>query len=293
MGQRGTRDRLRIALQSSGRLTRESLELLRHAGLEFEEHDRRLVAPCRNFPLDLLFVRDDDIPEYVQDGVVDLGIVGRNTVWEAGAEVEVVQELGFGYCQLVLAVPETSPVRRVEELAGLRIATSYPRSLRRFLGERRIEARVVEIRGGAEAAPALDVADAICDLVSTGSTLRLNDLRPVATLFESQAVLVAHVGTWADPERGATIRRLAVRFDAYLTARRVRYVMLNAPRSALDELRRILPGLRSPTVIPLADPEMVAVHAAVEEEIFWDVLEQLKAAGGSEILVLSVEKMMR
>jgi len=269
------------------------VELLRHAGIEFEEHNRRLLAPCRNFPLDLLFVRDDDIPEYVQDGVVDLGIVGRNTVWEAGAEVEVVQELGFGYCQLVLAVSETSSVRCLEQLTGLRIATSYPRSLHCFLAKSRIEARVVPIRGGAEAAPALGVADAICDLVSTGSTLQLNDLRPIATLFESQAVLVAQPGALAEPERGSTIRRLAARFDAYLTARRIRYVMLNARRSALDEVRRILPGLRSPTVIPLADPEMVAVHAAVEEEIFWDVLERLKAAGGSEILVLSVEKMMR
>ncbi len=287
------KDRLRIALQSAGRLTRESTEVLRHAGLEFEEHDRRLIAPCRNFELDILFVRDDDIPEYVQDGVVDLGIVGWNTVCESGARVEMVQELAFGYCQLVVAVPRASTARSVRDLAGLRIATAYPRTLRGFLSEQGVEAQVIQIRGGAEVAPTLDLADAICDLVSTGSTLKINDLRPVATLLESQAVLVAHPSSLADERRAAAIRRLWVRIDAYLTARRLRYVMLNCPRSALDAVRSVLPGLRSPTVIPLADPEMVAVHAAVEEEVFWDVLERLKEAGGSDILVLSIEKMMR
>lgn len=286
-------DRLRIALQRSGRLTRESTDLLRHTGLEFEEHDRRLLAPCRNFDLDILFVRDDDIPEYVQDGVVDLGIVGWNTVQEAGAKVVLLQELRFGYCALLVAVPQASPVQSVGELAGLRIATAYPRSLGAFLRERGVDARVVEIRGGAEVAPALDVADAICDLVSTGSTLRINDLRPLATIFESQAVLAAHPASLADERRAERIRRLGVRIDAYLTARRLRYVMLNAPTDALEKVRTILPGLRSPTVIPLADPGMVAVHAAVDEEVFWDVLERLKAAGGTDILVLSVEKMMR
>lgn len=292
MGRRQN-DRLRIALQGSGRLTRESTELLHHAGLEFEEHDRRLLAPCRNFELDILFVRDDDIPEYVQDGVVDLGIVGWNTVRESGAEVEVLEELRFGYCTLLIAVPRTSSVRSVKELSGLRIATAYPRSLAGFLGEHGVEAQIVEIRGGAEVAPALDVADAICDLASTGSTLRINDLRSLATIFESQAVLVANAGSLADPSRRGGIHRLRVRIDAYRTARRLRYVMLNAPTEALDRIRAVLPGLRSPTVIPLADPGMVAVHVAVDEEVFWDVLERLKEAGGSDILVLPVEKMMR
>lgn len=292
MGRRQN-DRLRIALQSSGRLTRESTELLHHAGLEFEEHDRRLLAPCRNFELDILFVRDDDIPEYVQDGVVDLGIVGWDTVRESGAEVEVLEELRFGYCALLVAVPRTSTVRSVKDLARLRIATAYPRSLARFLGEQGVEAEVVEIRGGAEVAPALDVAEAICDLASTGSTLRINDLRPLATIFESQAVLIANADSLADPPRKEGIRRLRVRIDAYLTARRLRYVMLNAPMEALERILAVLPGLRSPTVIPLADRGMVAVHAAVDEEVFWDVLERLKEAGGSDILVLPVEKMMR
>lgn len=286
-------DRLRIAVQSNGRLTDESTALLRHAGLEFEEHSRRLLAPCRNFELDILFIRDDDIPEYVQDGIVDLGIVGLNVVRESGAAVEVRKKLGYGYCSLVIAVPKRSAAAAPQDLQGLRIATSYPRSLRDYLARHGIEAEVIEIHGGAEVAPALDVCDAICDLTSTGSTLRVNDLRALTTVFESEAVLIANSGTLEDDGRSATIRRLTTRMDSYLTARRLRYVMLNAPASALDEIRQILPGLRSPTVIPLADPELMAVHAAVEEDVFWDVLERLKDAGGSDILVLPIEKMMR
>ena len=281
--------RLRIAVQSNGRLTRESTSVLRHAGLEFEEHDRRLLAPCRNFELDILFVRDDDIPEYVQDGIVDLGIVGLNVVRESRASVERLKELGFGYCSLVLAVPRSSNIGSPGELAGLRIATAYPRSTEAFLAERKIEAEIVEIHGGAEVAPTLDVCDALCDLTSTGSTLRVNELRPLTTLYHSQAVLIGNAAALGDGPHAADIRRLLTRMDSYLTARRLRYVMLNAPASALDAIREILPGLRSPTVIPLADPEMVAVHAAV----FWDVLEALKDAGGSDILVLPVEKLMR
>jgi ATP phosphoribosyltransferase len=285
--------RLRIAIQSNGRLTAESTALLRHAGLEFDEHDRRLLAPCRNFELDILFVRDDDIPEYAQDGVVDLGIVGLNVVREAGARVEVLKQLGFAYCSLVIAVPKSSAVQAPEELAGLRIATSYPRSLAAYLEERGLAAEVIEISGGAEVAPALDVCDAICDLTSTGSTLRVNELRRLTTVYESQAVLIANPDALQDEPRAGEARRLAARIDSCLTARRMRYVMLNAPAAALEPIRRILPGLRSPTVIPLADPGMVAVHAAVDEDVFWDVLEELKRVGGSEILVLAVEKLMR
>lgn len=286
-------DRLRIALQSNGRLTHESSEILRHAGLEFEEHDRRLMAPCRNFDLDILFVRDDDIPAYVQDGVVDLGIVGLNVVHETGARVEAVRHLGFGYCSLVIAVPQTSPVREVAGLAGQRIATPYPNSLRTYLEKTGLDARIIEIHGGAEVAPALDVADAIADLTSTGSTLRINDLRRLTTIQESEAALIANPTTLRSERRAAQVERLVTRVDSFLTARRLRYVMLNAPASALEQIRAILPAMKSPTVIPLADPELVAVHAAVEEEVFWEVLERLKAAGAADILVLPVEKMMR
>lgn len=285
--------RLRIAVQSNGRITGESTAILRHAGLEFEEHDRRLLAPCRNFDLDILFVRDDDIPEYVQDGVVDLGIVGHDVVRESETRVELVRQLGFGFCSLVIAVPSRSTLKAPDDLPGQRIATSYPRSLRAYLDKNGIEAEIVEIHGGAEVAPALDVCDAICDLTSTGSTLRLNELRPLCTVYESQVVLIANRLALDAPIYGAEIRRLVTRVDSFITARRLRYVMMNAPAAALDDIRQILPGLRSPTVIPLADPSLVAVHAAVDEEVFWEVLERLKQAGGSDILVLPVEKLMR
>lgn len=284
---------LRLAIQNDGRLTRRSLELLRGIGLEFEEHERRLFARCRNADVELLFIRDDDIPEYVQDGVADVGIVGRNVVIEQASRVRELEPLGFGFCTLVLAVPREDPASSPHDLEGRRIATTHPAALRAYLDREGIQARVVEIRGAAEVAPALDVADAICDLVSTGTTLRMNDLRRVGDVFESEAVLVANLAALEDVERAALIERLRVRLRGLLTARRMKYVTLNAPRSALPRIQEILPGMKSPTVVPLAEEGMVALHAAVEEEVFWDVMEKIKDAGGSEILVLPVEKVMR
>ncbi|MDT8437166.1 MAG: ATP phosphoribosyltransferase [Gemmatimonadota bacterium] len=286
-------DSLRIALQASGRLSRHSVDLLLGVGLEFEDEERRLFTRCRNADVEVLFVRDDDIPEYVSDGVADLGIAGRNVVLEKEAEVEVLAPLGFGMCTLALAVPTADAARRPEDLDGRRIATTHPRSLRRFLAERGIGAEVIELRGAAEIAPALDVADAICDLVSTGTTLRMNDLRRIGDVFESEACLLGNPAALAEPARRARIGRLRVRVDGLLTARRLKYVTLNAPAAALPRVREILPGMRSPTVIPLADPGMVAIHAAVEEDVFWEAMERLKEAGGSDILVLPVEKVMR
>ena len=283
---------LRIAVQNDGRLTRSSLELLKGIGLEFEDHERRLFSRCRNFDLELLFIRDDDIPEYVQDGVADLGIVGRNVVREAGAEVREIEELGFAYCTLSLAVPRDSEITRPRELDGTRIVSTHPRSLRRWLDGEGLDAEVIEIRGAAEIAPALDVADAICDLVSTGTTLRMNDLRPVGDLWESQAVLVAHPDSLERRDRYDLIERLVVRLRGVLTARSMKYITLNAPEEALPRIEEILPGMKSPTVVPLAEEGMVALHAAVTEDVFWDVMEKIKEAGGSEILVLPVEKVM-
>ena len=285
-------DPLRIAIQNDGRLTRDSLELLHGIGLEFEDQERRLFSRCRNFDLELLFVRDDDIPEYVQDGVADLGIVGRNVVRESGAGVRELDELGFAYCTLSLAVPRDADVTSPHELDGRRIATTHPRSLRIWLEERDMEAEVIEIRGAAEVAPSLDVADAICDLVSTGTTLRMNDLRPVGDLWESQAVLVAHPPSLETADRAELIDRLRTRLDGLLTARDMKYVTLNAPEEALPEIEEILPGMKSPTVVPLSEEGMVALHAAVTEDVFWEVMERIKEAGGSEILVLPVEKVM-
>lgn len=286
-------DSLRIAVQNSGRLTGPSLELLHGIGLDFEDQDRKLFSRCRNFDLELLFIRDDDIPEYVQDGVADLGIVGQNVVREEEAEVEELQELGFGQCSLKLAVPEGASARSAEDLAGSRIATTHPTSLCRYLKERGVDARVITIRGAAEVTPVLDVADAVCDLVSTGTTMRMHDLEPIETLWESRAALVANPNSLEVDDRRALIDRLRVRLRGLLDAKQMKYVTLNAPRSALPEIEEILPGMKSPTVVPLAEEDMVALHAAVKEEVFWDVMERIKEAGGSEILVLPVEKVMR
>jgi ATP phosphoribosyltransferase len=286
-------DSLRIAVQSNGRLTSYSLDLLRGIGLEFEDHERHLFAKCRNFDIELLFLRDDDIPEYVADGVADLGIVGLNVIREKETNLERLAPLGFGYCTLTIAVPATSDAQRPEDLAGRRIATTHPRSLERFLERREIDAETIELSGGAEIAPFLDVADAICDLVSTGTTLRIHDLRRIGDLWDSEAWLVGNPGLANDGARSALVNRLRVRLDGLLTARRLKYVTLNAPEEALPRIREILPGMRSPTVVPLADSGMVAVHAAAQEEVFWEAMERLKDAGATEILVLPVEKVMR
>jgi ATP phosphoribosyltransferase len=286
-------DNLRIAVQSNGRLTSYSLDLLRGIGLEFEDHERHLFAKCRNFDIELLFLRDDDIPEYVADGVADLGIVGLNVIREKETKLERLAPLGFGYCTLTIAVPATSEVQRAEELAGKRIATTHPRALGRFLEQHGIDAETVELSGGAEIAPFLDVADAICDLVSTGTTLRIHDLRRIADLWDSEAWLVGNPDLGTGGSRSSLVNRLRVRLDGLLTARRLKYVTLNAPEEALPRIREILPGMRSPTVIPLADSGMVAVHAAAQEEVFWEAMERLKEAGATEILVLPVEKVMR
>ncbi len=284
---------LRIAIQGSGRLTEPSLELLRGIGLDFDERERRLFARCRNLDVELLFLRDDDIPEYVQDGVADLGIVGGNVIREQDAGLTELKSLGFGRCSLNLAVPEGSGLRDPADLEGRRIATTHPRSLRRYLDGCGIDARIVQLRGAVEIAPALDVADAICDLVSTGTTLQMHELRPIDVLWKSEATLVAGPDPASDGPRASLVRRLLVRMDGLLMARRLKYVTLNAPQSALPRIREILPGMRSPTVMPLAEEGMVAVHAAAEEDVFWEAMERLKAAGATEILVLPVEKVMR
>lgn len=290
--QRLNGDNLRIAIQSNGRLTRSTLDLLHGIGLDFEAHERRLFTRCRNMEVELLFVRDDDIPEYVQDGVADLGVVGRNVVLEQGSRVVELEALGFGRCTLSIAVPRDAEVRSAAALEGKRIATTHPASLRRFLRERGVDASVIEIRGGAELAPALDIADAICDLVSTGTTLRVHDLVPVLALWESEAVMIGGREPRDDGDRESLVERLRTRIRGLLTARRLKYVTLNAPSSAVQRIRQILPGMKSPTIVPLADEGMVAVHAAVDEAAFWDAMERLKEAGASEILVLPVEKVL-
>jgi ATP phosphoribosyltransferase len=237
-------------------------------------------------------LRDDDIPEYVQDGVSDLGIVGFNVLEERRARVRMLEHLGFGRCRLCICIPQGSAVSKITDLRKKRIATSYPRSLKRFLSSQKVKAEIIEISGSVELAPALDVADAICDLVSTGSTARLNGLEPKFTVFESEAMLIANSSSIEDPERKKDVERLIFRICCTRNAQGRKYLMMNAPASKVESLRRLVPGMKSPTVMPLANPEMVAVHSVVSEVGLWELIEKLKIAGASDIIVVPIEKMI-
>ena len=285
-------NQLKLAVQRSGRLTDHSLDLLRHIGLDFESYGQRLFSRARNFPLSILYARDDDIPDYVGLNTVDLGIVGRNLVHEQGIEVEELLGLRYGYCSLVVAVPNDSDVTTPEGLLNARIATSYPESARRFFRSIGGQPEIITISGSVEVAPALGLADAIVELTATGSSLQLNDLRPIHTILESEAVLIANPASMRDPDRRENIDRIVMRMRAVDAARRFKYVMMNAPENRLGEIRSILPGLKAPTVVKLDEPGWVAVHAAIEEDLFWDKIEQLRAAGASEILVSALDKLM-
>ena len=293
--------RLRIAVQKSGRLTDLSLDLLARCGLKLSRGKDQLMCYGENMPLDVLFVRDDDIPDLVQEDVCDLGIVGANVIEEKRLAMaargtpptfQQLQRLDYGRCRLALAVPDEYPYSGPASIAGRRIATTYPHVLGRYLRENGIEAEIVTLSGAVEIAPRLGRADLVCDLVSTGSTLRANHLREVATVLESEAVLVrTPVPLSAEKEDWA--RRLLMRIDGVQQVRESKYIMLHAPRSALPQIRRLLPGSESPTVIPLdGSGEKVAVHAVCRENVFWETLEGLKAAGASSVLVLPVEKML-
>jgi ATP phosphoribosyltransferase len=285
--------RIRLAVQKDGRITEDSLNLLRAAGLDFEVRSRALFSPCRNFPLDLLSVRDDDIPEYVQDGVSDLGIVGENIEAERHARVKIVERLGFGKCRLVICVPKGGHINSIAGLKGKRIATSYPRTVKRFLASHHIAAELIEISGSVEITPALDVADATCDIVSTGSTARVNGLEELHTIMTSEAILIGNARALSSTAKRRDIERLLVRLHASLRARGKKYVMMNAPTRAIEKIQTLIPGMKSPTIVPLADPNMVAVHSVVGEEMFWDVMENLKKAGASDIVVVPIEKFIQ
>jgi ATP phosphoribosyltransferase len=280
-------DRLTIAVPAKGRLREPAIALLHDAGLGPEEPGERALAfPCRNAPVDVLLVRAADVPEYVQDGVVDCGITGADLVHERAAEVDELLRLGFGACTLEAAVPQESPAQELGDLDGLRIATVYPRLARGLLAERGVAVVLVEVTGSVEVAPRLGLADAIVDLVSSGSTLRTNGLRSLGGLFSSEAVLVGPAGG------DGRARRLAAILRSVVEARETRYLMLNAPENALDAICELVPGSRSPSVLPLAEPGMVAVHALVPAADVWRLLPRLEAAGASSILLLPVERML-
>ena len=291
------RTRLHIALQRSGRLSDLSRDLLREAGLRIESGKNSLTARAANFPADLMFVRDDDIPTFVSDGVCEFGIVGQNVLEEfALAQTEptfeVVAELGFGKCSLRIAAPEQLSYEGPQALVGQRIATSYPRLLRRFLDEQGIEAEVVQMKGAVELAPRLEIATYVCDLVSTGATLEANGLRVVEKVLDSQAVLIRSRKA-LDENRANIAEQLLSRIDGVLATKESKYIMLNASSEALKRITDLLPGAEAPTIVPLhGRPGHFAVHAVCQESVFWETLQKLKAAGASAILVVPIEKMM-
>jgi ATP phosphoribosyltransferase len=294
-------ERIKLAVQKSGRLTDPSLELLKNCGLKISRGRDQLMAFGENMPLDVLFLRDDDIPDLVQEDVADLGLVGRNVLEEKRLELIArghppsfteLRTLDYGRCRLSLAIPEGFTYEGPRSLAGKRIATTYPYVLERYLRERGVTADIVTLSGAVEIAPRLGRADLICDLVSTGSTLQANHLREVETVLESQAVIIRTPVALTEVKQ-EWVDRLMLRIEGVQQVRESKYIMLHASRSALPEIRRLLPGSESPTIIPLeGSNDKVAVHAVCRENVFWETLESLKKAGASALLVLPVEKML-
>ncbi len=295
------KQRLKVAIQKSGRLTDRSLDLLTRCGLKYSRGKDQLLCFGENMPLDVLLMRDDDIPDLVREDVCDLGIVGRNVLEEKRLSLVAqglpsqfieLQALDYGRCRLVIAVPEDRPYQSPTDLNGLRIATTYPHILKKWLADHAVNASVVVLSGAVEIAPRLGRAEAICDLVATGGTLSANRLREVSTVFESEAVLI-QTPVPLSPDKLAWLNRIRLRIDGVQQVKESKYIMLHAPRSALADIRRLLPGSESPTIIPLeGHPERVAIHAVCRENVFWETLESLKAAGASAVLVLPVEKML-
>lgn len=283
-------NKLRIAIQKSGRLHEDSIRILREAGIEFNNGINKLKSEAFNFPLEVLFLRDDDIPQYVEDGVADIGIIGQNVLAEKNKNVQVINALGFGKCRLSIAVPKAKEFTSPADLNGQKIATSYPLILGNYLKENNISAEIHEISGSVEIAPGIGLADAICDLVSSGSTLFMNGLRETQVIFKSEAVLVS--GNNLSPEKQEIINRLLFRLNAVKKAKNNKYILLNAPNEKLDEIISILPGMKSPTVLPLAEKGWSSVHSVVNENDFWEIIENLKANGAQGILVVPIEKMI-
>lgn len=282
--------KLRIAIQKSGRLHEDSIKLLKECGIDINNGVNKLKTEASNFPLEVFFLRDDDIPQYVEDGVADLGIVGENVVLEKNRPLRTVEKLGFGKCRLAMAVPKAMEYNSIRDLQGQRIATSYPVIVNDFLQKLDIQAEIHEISGSVEIAPGIGLADAICDLVSSGSTLFMNGLKEVETVLRSEAVLVSN--DKLAPEQQQLLAKLQFRIQAVKKAKNNKYVLLNAPNDKLPEIIGLLPGMKSPTVLPLAEEGWSSVHSVLNENDFWDIIENLKAAGAQGILVVPIEKMV-
>ncbi len=281
---------IKIAIQKSGRLNEESLGILKKCGISIDNGKDQLKAAARNFPLEVLYLRNGDIPQYLRDGVVDLAIIGENLIHEKGKDLQVIEKLGFSKCRVSVAVPKETVFNDIRELNGKRIATSYPNTVNQFLEENNISAELHIINGSVEIAPNIGLADAICDIVSSGSTLFKNNLKEVTKILDSEAVLVQ--APTMDAEKTAIIDKLLFRLRTVLRAKKLKYILLNAPNDKIEEIRAILPVLKSPTVLPLAQAGWSSLHSVIDEASFWEVIDALKAAGGEDILICPIEKMV-
>lgn len=285
-----SQDFLRIAVQKSGRLSEDSLTLFKECGIKFDSKAGKLKTTSSNFPAEFLFLRDDDIPGYVEDGVADIGIVGENVQVETGRNVDIAKKLGFSKCRLSIAIPRGDSYQGVQDLQGRSIATSYPTILGNFLKENEIEAEIHEISGSVEIAPSIGLAHAVCDIVSSGSTLLANGLSEVEVIFKSEAVMIAHPSL--SEAKRAILSKLLFRIHAVQTAKNNKYIVLNAPNEKLETITALLPGMKAPTIVPLGTEGWSAVHSVLSEEDFWDKIDALRTAGAEGILVVPIEKMI-
>lgn len=282
--------KLKIALQKNGRLAEKSLALLKDCGIKLPNGDRKLKTEAKNFPLEVLFLRDDDIPQYVEENVADIGIIGENEVWEKNKNIEIITKLGFAGCRLSLAIPKEEEYTGINYFKNKKIATTYPKILRTYFNEKKIYPEIEEIGGCVEIAPGIGLANAIFDIVSTGSTLILNGLKEVEIVTKSEAVVVSNKNLSTIKQQ--ILHKLLFRINAVKNANKNKYILLNAPLSVVPEISNILPGMKSPTILPLAEENWCSIHSVVKEDEFWDVIDQLKSLGAQGILVVPIEKMI-
>ncbi len=283
-------EKLKIAIQKSGRLSEKSIELLKECGIKVSNSDRKLKTSASNFPMEILFLRDDDIPQYVEQGVADIGILGENEVWEKEKDVKVVEKLGFAHCRLSLAIPRDEEYTGLSYFNGKRVATSYPRILGKFFKEKGINVKIEELGGSVEIATGIGLADGIFDIVSTGSTLIMNGLKEAEAIVQSEAVMISH--QHLSPQKIELLEQLLFRVKAYKNGQGKTYVLLNAPNEVIPRIVKLLPGMRSPSILPLADKGWSSVHSVINDDDFWEIIDELKNLGAEGILVVPIEKMI-
>lgn len=283
-------EKIKIAIQKSGRLSEKSINLLTECGINVSNGDRKLKTEARNFPMEILFLRDDDIPQYVEQGVADIGILGENEVWEKDKDVTVIEKLGFSNCRLSLAIPKDEIYTGLEYFKGKRVATSYPKILKKYFDEKGIDVKIEELTGSVEIATGIGLADAIFDIVSTGSTLIMNGLKEAEAIIRSEAVLIGNKNLTTGKKE--LLYQLLFRIKAYKNGKGKKYVLLNAPNNVIPDIVKLLPGMRSPSILPLADEGWSSVHSVINDDDFWEVIDELKRLGAEGILVIPIEKMI-